>query len=451
MAGGGFAVADGPSVDYGGRVTFSVVVTCLMAASGGLIFGYDIGISGGVTAMESFLSAFFPGVLRRMAAARRDQYCVYDSHALTAFTSCSRKLSAAAPVYLAETAPPKWRGAFTTGFQLFLSIGNLAANLVNYGTSRIPTWGWRLSLGLAAAPAAVILAGALLIPDTPSSLLVRGRAEEARAALRRVRGPKADVDAELEDVSRAVEAARAHEQGAFRRILRREHRHHLAMAVAIPLFQQLTGVLVIAFFSPVLFQTAGFRRDGALMGAVILGAVNLGSTLASAFTVDRCGRRPLLLTGGLVMIVCQVGVAWIMGSQIGRDGEEAMARPYSLAVLALTCVFSAAFGWSWGPLTWVIPGEIFPVEIRSAGQGISVAVNLGATFLLTQTFLSMLCALKYATFIYYAAWVAVMTAFVVAFLPETKGVPLEAMGAVWERHWYWGRFVQPPAKIAQDP
>jgi sugar porter (SP) family MFS transporter len=361
----------------------------------------------------------------------------------------------AAPVYLAETAPPKWRGAFTTGFQLFLSIGNLAANLVNYGTSRIPTWGWRLSLGLAAAPAAVIVAGALLIPDTPSSLLVRGRPlEEARAALRRVRGGKADVDAELEDVARAVDAARGHEEGAFRRILAREHRHHLAMAVAVPLFQQLTGVIVIAFFSPVLFQTAGFGSDAALMGAVILGAVNLGSTLLSTVTVDRYGRRPLLLTGGFVMIICQVAVAWIMGSQIGGNGESAMARPYSLAVLALTCVFSAAFGWSWGPLAWVIPGEIFPVEIRSAGQGISVAVNLGATFLLTQTFLSMLCTLKYATFIYYAAWVAVMTAFVVAFLPETKGVPLEAMGAIWEGHWYWRRFVQPAAAAkttAEDP
>ncbi|KAL6650832.1 hypothetical protein ACP70R_009757 [Stipagrostis hirtigluma subsp. patula] len=508
MAGGGFAVADAPSANYGGRVTFSVVVTCLMAASGGLIFGYDIGISGGVTAMESFLEAFFPGVLRRMAAARRDEYCIYDSHILTAFTSslylaglaaslvASRVTRAigrqavmlaggalffagaavnaaavniamlivgrmllgfgigftnqAAPVYLAETAPPKWRGAFTTGFQLFLSIGNLAANLVNYGTARIPAWGWRLSLGLAAAPAAVILVGALLIPDTPSSLLLRGRVEDARAALRRVRGAKADVDAELEEVSRAVEAARAHEDGAFRRILRREHRHHLVMAVAVPLFQQLTGVIVIAFFSPVLFQTAGFGSNAALMGAVILGAVNLGSALVSGVAVDRYGRRPLFLTGGLLMIACQVAVAWIMGSQIGGDGGSAMARGYSLAVLALTCVFSAAFGWSWGPLTWVIPGEIFPVEIRSAGQGISVAVNLGATFVLTQTFLTMLCSFKYATFIYYAAWVAVMTAFVVAFLPETKGVPLEAMGAVWERHWYWGRFVQPQAaKVAE--
>uniref|UniRef100_A0A0E0KRC0 Major facilitator superfamily (MFS) profile domain-containing protein n=1 Tax=Oryza punctata TaxID=4537 RepID=A0A0E0KRC0_ORYPU len=503
MAGGGFPVAGGaPQGDYGGGITFSVVVTCLMAASGGLIFGYDIGISGGVTAMESFLEAFFPGVLRRMAAARRDEYCVYDSHALTAFTSSlylaglAASLAAgrvtravgrqavmlaggalffagatvnaaavniamlivgrmllgfgigftnqAAPVYLAETAPAKWRGAFTTGFQLFLGIGNLAANLTNYGAARIPRWGWRLSLGLAAAPASVILVGALLIPDTPSSLLVRGRVEQARAALRRVRGAKADVDAELEDVARAVEAARANEEGAYRRILWRQHRPHLVMAVAVPLLQQLTGVIVIAFFSPVLFQTAGFGSNASLMGAVILGSVNLGSTLVSIATVDRYGRRILFLTGGLVMIVCQVAVAWIMGSQIGRDGESTMARRYSVAVLALTCVFSAAFGWSWGPLTWVIPGEIFPVEIRSAGQGISVAVNLGATFVLTQTFLAMLCSFKYATFLYYAAWVAVMTAFVWAFLPETKGVPLEAMGAVWARHWYWRRFVQPP-------
>ena len=359
----------------------------------------------------------------------------------------------AAPVYLAETAPAKWRGAFTTGFQLFLGIGNLTANLTNYGAARIPRWGWRLSLGLAAAPASVILVGALLISDTPSSLLVRGRVEQARAALRRVRGAKADVDAELEGVARAVEAARANEEGAYRRILWRPHRPHLEMAVAVPLLQQLTGVIVIAFFSPVLFQTAGFGSNASLMGAVILGAVNLGSTLVSIATVDRYGRRVLFLTGGLVMIACQVAVAWIMGSLRGRDGESAMARRYSVAVLALTCVFSAAFGWSWGPLTWVIPGEIFPVEIRSAGQGISVAVNLGATFVLTQTFLAMLCSFKYATFLYYAAWVAVMTAFVWAFLPETKGVPLEAMGAVWARHWYWRRFVQPPpaAKDAMLP
>jgi predicted MFS family arabinose efflux permease len=105
-----------------------------------------------------------------------------------------------------------------------------------------------------------------------------------------------------------VDAARDHEHGAFRRILRREYRPHLVLAVAVPLFQQLTGVIVIAFFSPVLFQTAGFGANGALMGAVVLGAVNLGSALVSVATVDRYGRRPLFLAGGLVMIMCQVRI-----------------------------------------------------------------------------------------------------------------------------------------------
>lgn len=108
----------------------------------------------------------------------------------------------ATPVYLAEIAPPRWRGAFTSGFQFFLAIGNLAANLTNYGANHIERWGWRLSLGLAAAPAFIIVVGAFCITDSPSSLVVRGKLDAARAALRRVRGPDADVDAELKDVIR---------------------------------------------------------------------------------------------------------------------------------------------------------------------------------------------------------------------------------------------------------
>jgi MFS family permease len=132
MAGGGFAVAAGPSVDYGGRVTFSVVVTCLMAASGGLIFGYDIGISGGVTAMESFLSRFFPGVLRRMAAARRDEYCVYDSHVLTAFTSSLYLAGLAASLVASRVTRAIGRQAvMLTGGALFFAGAAVNAAAVN--------------------------------------------------------------------------------------------------------------------------------------------------------------------------------------------------------------------------------------------------------------------------------------------------------------------------------
>ncbi|RLM74375.1 sugar transport protein 5-like [Panicum miliaceum] len=207
----------------------------------------------------------------------------------------------ATPVYLAEVAPPRWRGGFISAFPLFISVGYLAANLINYGTSRIPGWGWRLSLGLAAVPAAVMVAGAALIPDTPSSLVLRGRHDDARAALQRVRGKGVDIGAEFADILAAAEHARRNEEGAFRRILRREYRPYLVMAVAFPVFLNLTGVAVTAFFSPILFRTVGFESDAALMGAVILGVMNIGGILASGFAMDRYGRKLLFTIGGALM------------------------------------------------------------------------------------------------------------------------------------------------------
>jgi len=131
-----------------------------------------------------------------------------------------------------------------------------------------------------------------------------------------------------------------------------------------------------------------------------------------------------------------------MGAQLGKRGEATMARSYAVAVVVLTCLHSAGFGASWMPLVWVAPSEIFPVDIRSLGQAVNVSIILALAFVQSQSFLAMLCRFKYATFAYYAAWVAVMTVFVAVFLPETKGVPLESMGTIWVKHWYWKRFVQ---------
>ncbi|KAJ0975016.1 hypothetical protein J5N97_016981 [Dioscorea zingiberensis] len=497
MAGGGF-VENVPSRDNNdGKITGSVILTCIMAASGGLIFGYDIGISGGVSAMESFLKEFFPEIMKKMGSSKQDEYCIFDSQILTAFTSSAyiaglfasllavsvtkalgrhvvmllggvaffigAVLNAfainiamliigramlgfgvgftnqVAPLYLAEVAPARWRGAMTTAFQFFIAIGAFAANLTNYITSRIPNWGWRLSLGLAAVPASILIVATLFIPDTPSSLLHRGKHTAARTALLRLRGPMANIEAELKDIASLIEAAEARDgdEGQFRRMLRRRYRPHLVMAVLIPLSQQLTGVVLAAFFTPVLFRTVGFGSDSALMSAVILGVVFLISILIASVVIDRYGRRFLFFHGGLQIIICEVAVAWILGS----NGEGKLTKGHSIAVVLLMCAYQAAFGWSWGVLNWVVPSEIFPVEIRSAGQSINVTINLGVTFIQTQVFLSVLCHLKYGIFIFYAACVVVMTAFVAAFLPETKGVPLESMNSVWARHWFWGRYV----------
>eukprot|EP00253_Pinus_taeda_P011849 PITA_11849 len=493
MAGGGF-VATGPVVrkNYPGGMTVYVLVTCMVAATGGLLFGYDIGISGGVTSMPAFLKKFFPDVYKKESTAKPSNYCKFDSQILTSFTSSlyiaglvssfiasattrafgrqksmllggSTFLTGAAingaavnvemlilgrillglgvgfsiqcvPIYLSEMAPPRLRGALNIGFQLFLGIGVLSANLINYRTAKIQNWGWRLSLGLAAAPALIMLAGSFTLPDTPNSLIERGQMEKARAVLERIRGTP-DVQEELQDMIEATEVSKTVKH-PFRNIIRRKYRPQLVMALAIPFFQQLTGINVIAFYAPVLFKTIGFGSNAALLAAVILGVMNLASIIISIFIVDKVGRRALFLQGGLQMIICQVLIAVILALKFGDNG---MSKGYSSFTVFLFCAYALGFGWSWGPLSWLVPSEIFPLEIRSAGQTINVSVNLLVTFVLSQVFLSMLCHLRFGIFLFYAAWTVIMTLFVYFLLPETKNVPIEEMTRIWQEHWFWSK------------
>ncbi|PWZ26372.1 Sugar transport protein 5 [Zea mays] len=486
---------------YSSEITFTVVMSCLMAASGGLIFGYDISITGGLTQMQSFLKAFFPDILEKMNAATQDEYCIFDSQLLTTFVSSlylagmfaclvaghiTKKIgrrnsmligaslffvgsvlnctavnvamlvigrvllgfavgftNQSAPVYLAEIAPARWRGAFTSIFHFFLNVGMFVADLVNYRANTIAVWGWRLSLGVGIVPATVILVGAAFIPDSPNSLVLRGKTDAARASLQRIRGRSADVGVELRDIVQAAEEDRRHESGAFRRIVRREYRPHLVMAVAIPLFFELTGMIVVTLFTPLLFYTIGFTSQKAILGSIITDVVSLVSIAVAAVAVDRVGRRSLFMVGGGILLACLVAMAWIFGAELGTNGEKAMPRPYAVAVVAVVCLFTAGFGVSWGPLKWIIPSEIYPLEVRSAGQAMSEAISLALTFAQTQSFLNMLCSFKYGSFAYNAGWVVVMTVFIFFFLPETKGVPIESLREVWARHWYWKRFVKP--------
>ncbi|KAL6639550.1 hypothetical protein ACP70R_023280 [Stipagrostis hirtigluma subsp. patula] len=500
MAGGGFVAADASARDYGGGVTFSVVVTCLMAASCGLIYGYDNGISGGVTQMESFLSKFFSEVLSGTKNAKRDIYCKYDNQWLTTFTSSlfiaatlsslvassvTRRVGRqaimlfggalflagsiinagavniamliigrmllgfgigftfqAAPVYLSETAPAKWRGAFASAFSFFLVLGILSANVTNYFTDRIPVWGWRVSLGLAAVPGIILVVGAFFVSDTPSSLVLRGHREQARAALQRIRGINTNIDSEFMDIVRAVDEAHKNEEGACQRLFSKQYRHCLAMGVAIPLFYELTGMTVITIFLPVLFRTVGFSSQKAILGSVINSMVNLVGSLMGSLVVDHIGRRFLLIMGGLGMVLCQVAISWIMAAHLGKHEGVVMPHNYATAmlILMLLCVFS--FSVSWSVVRWPVLSEIYPVEVRSAGQAMSISIWLCLTFVELQAFIKMLCAMKYAVFLFHAGCLLVGTILVALFLPETKGVPLEIMRSVWTQHWYWGRFLK---------
>ncbi|KAK4341459.1 hypothetical protein RND71_039960 [Anisodus tanguticus] len=205
----------------------------------------------------------------------------------------------------------------------------------------------------------------------------------------------------------------------------------------------MSGINIIAFYAPVLFRSVGLGNNSALLGPVVLGVVNLGST----GIVDRFGRRFLFIQGGVQMLICQVATASTLAASIGENGSKHINKQYSALVLALMYIYAAGFGWSWGPLSWLIPSEIFPMNIRSTGQNISVAVNFATTFVLSQTFLAMLYHFKYRAFLFFASWISIMTIFIVMFMPKTKGVDLNSTHQVWEKHWFWGRYVKRSALV----
>lgn len=207
-------------------------------------------------------------------------------------------------MFLTEIAPVQHRGAVNILFSLFVTIGILIANLVNYGTSMMHPNGWRASLGLAATPALVLFLGSLLITDTPASLVERGKEKAGKDALKKIRGVD-DVEDEYEQIKTTCDQARQVKH-PFKKLMKRSSMPPLIIGMMLQVFQQFTGINAIMFYAPVLFQTVGFKTDASLLSAVILGLVNVCSTLVSIYTVDRAGRKKLLLQGCIQMFIAQV-------------------------------------------------------------------------------------------------------------------------------------------------
>lgn len=480
---------------YQGRVTGSIVLTALIAASGGLLFGFDNGITGGVIAQRAFQEMFFPEMLETHGNADTDPFCKYNDHILQLFTSClflagmvaamygsytckryGRKATMmaggacflvgtglvagamhvamlvigrlvlglgvgfatqATPLYLSEMAPYNIRGALNIMFQLAVTIGILGAQLINYGTQNIADYGWRISLACGAVPALMLLIGSMLLSDTPNSLVQRGRSEDARKILTRIRGTE-NVDIEYEDICEAVRIDQTIKTNPYRTICQRRYWPQLVITVLIPMFQQLTGINAIMFYAPQLFESVGHSAEDALLATVITGAVNVGSTMVAILVVDRLGRRVLFLEGGVQMFVCEIAVGILIHFNFMNPENKAM----SAAIITLICIYVAGFAWSWGPLGWLVPSEIQPLETRAAGTGINTTVNFLFTFIIGQSFLSMLCAFKFGTFFFFGGFVAIMTLFVLFFVPETKGVPIEELNElIVHKHWFWKRVV----------
>ncbi|KAL6224063.1 hypothetical protein ACLB2K_002919 [Fragaria x ananassa] len=538
MAGGfgGAGVLHERAQQYESRCTWYFIFTVIVAALGGSLFGYDLGVSGGVTSMDDFLKEFFPKIYRRKQLHLNEtDYCKYDNQILTLFTSSlyfaglistfgasyvtrnkGRKASIivgsisfffgailnafaknitmlifgriflgvgigfgnqAVPLYLSEMAPAKHRGAVNQLFQLTTCLGILVANLINYFTEKIHPWGWRLSLGLAAMPAVLMFVGGLFLPETPNSLVEQGRLEEGRRILEKVRGTT-KVDAEFADLLDASNAARAVKH-PFRNLLARKNRPQLVIgALGIPAFQQLTGMNSILFYAPVIFQSLGFGSGASLYSSIFTSGALVIAALISMLWVDKFGRRAFFLEAGTEMICClvnsgsnealfcsliciriltglfnilQVALAITLALKFGQG--EVLPKGIGIFLVIVLCVFVLAYGRSWGPLGWLVPSELFPLETRSAGQSVVVCVNLFFTALIAQCFLASLCHLRYGIFLLFAGLIVIMSCFIFFLLPETKQVPIEEIYLLFQKHWYWkgivgdGEQVEPSGKI----
>ncbi|KAL6218802.1 hypothetical protein ACLB2K_012011 [Fragaria x ananassa] len=319
----------------------------------------------------------------------------------------------AIPVYLSEMAPAEIRGALNIGFSMAITIGILVANLVNYCTSKIKGgYGWRVSLALAAVPALMMTAGAIFLPDTPNSILERGHPQKAKKMLQKLRGTD-NVDEEFQDLIEASEASKRMEH-AWKNITFLRYRPQLVICILIPFFQQLTGINIIMFYAPVLFKTLGMGDDASLISAVITGCVNVLATLISVLTVDRFGRRVLFLEGGVQMIICQIGVAVIIGLKYGVSGVGSISKGEADIVLIFICIYVMGFAWSWGALgcfsIHALPHEVWSLH-------------------------------------FFAAFVTLMSLFIAFFMPETKNVPIEEINTVWKAHWFWGKYIPDDAVI----
>jgi hypothetical protein len=211
----------------------------------------------------------------------------------------------AAPLYLSEMAPSKWRGSLNYLFALGITTGAFFANLINYGTGKMARNGWRVSLGLGGVPAILITIAGIALSDTPNSLIQRGKQEEGKAVLRRIRGVE-NVDVEFEDILIAGNHKSREGIAAFKDVFKGKSLPPLIVSCLFQIFNQFTGSNDVSFYAPVLFSTLGFKSDGALYSAVILAGTAILATLVGLFLVDRLGRRALLMLGNLQMFISLV-------------------------------------------------------------------------------------------------------------------------------------------------
>lgn len=328
-----------------------------------------------------------------------------------------------APLYLSEVAPQRLRGGMVSMYQLMITIGILVAFISDTYFAEYAVIGgeqgghWRWMLGILVIPAAVMAMAVLTLPRSPRWLLLKGKEQEAREVLTRIRSLPEEIEGEIEAIKEDMKVP----QNGFSLFKQNPHfRRAVYLGVGLQVIQQLTGINVIMYYAPRILETAGFASsEQQLWGTVVLGLVNVLSTFIAIAFVDRWGRKPIMYAGFVTM-----------GLSMGAVGAAFGMENASYLAVGGLIVFLIGFAMSAGPIVWILCSEIYPLNGRDFGITVSTATNWIVNGIVGITFLKLLNGLGPSnTFFLYGGMEILFFIFFVLFVPETKGVSLEKIAA----------------------
>ncbi|MCL5261606.1 MAG: sugar porter family MFS transporter [Gammaproteobacteria bacterium] len=317
------------------------------------------------------------------------------------------------PLFISEVAPAKYRGSLVLLNAIMITGGETIAFLVDYALA--PTESWRYMFGVAVFPAIALFVGMMLAPETPRWLVLKGYTEKARKILEKIRLAN-EVETELTDIKHTIETGRTD----WKKVFSKNVRPVLILGLLLGILQQFSGINTVMYYGPTIFEHAGFHSAASQIFSTFgMGLVNTVMSIISVIIVDRLGRRKLLLTGLLVAAGSLALISIIF--------KTSFHIPYANWI-ALLCmiIYIAGYSISIGNLFWLIISEIYPLSVRSSAMSIVTAVQWGANFLVSMTFLTILelIGISY-TFMIYGMMCALGVIFCYLFVPETKGVSLE--------------------------
>ncbi|HLH03482.1 MAG TPA: sugar porter family MFS transporter [Bryobacteraceae bacterium] len=433
-------------------LTGVLIRSTIVAALGGLLFGFDTAVISGTTADLTHAFALTPFRLGLTVAIALigtvvgsifaglpgDRYGRRDSLRLMAILYLLSALGCAiawdwyslvffrfigglaiggssvlGPMYIAEISPAHLRGRLVGFFQFNVVAGILVAYLSNYliGRQQFGAAEWRWMLGVSGIPALLFLLMLFTIPRSPRWLAQKSRLTEARSVLAQIGEP--DPDAELADIARSIDVEHGH---AEEPLFQRKYRVPVFLAVAVAMFNQLSGINAILYYLNDIFARAGFSKVSGDLQAVLIGFTNLIATILAMSIIDRVGRKTLLLIGSVGCTICLAGVAAVF-----------LSGSHENLLVWLLVGFIAFFSFSQGAVIWVFISEVFPTRVRAKGQSLGSFTHWFMNAIISWTFPIVASHSRGAPFIFFSAMMALQFFVVLFTFPETKNITLEDM------------------------